>query len=403
MNTMYQGQQGFFEYYRPEVNGSEEKVFRVSAAEEKDPMKMLPQGPKRESTYQHQSYVWTDLDEEEAERLVINGGSLLVLGVAGTGKSYFVSKLRESLKNLGKSVDAISKTHCASERIGGVTADHYVRRHVLHGICTADAIWIDEISQLEHSLWCELNKLKKQFLLSGDFNQFGPIFDSHRGTEIPKDAFEKSRFLHLMAGGNRLILTECRRSETQLFNFYSSLIHGGSRWFTPLAEVLQKAKEQFHFSGSARHNLVISHIKRVKINRELNNYSRPEVARYVPQKAEKGQLCKAQSLWIWAGLELLGCSQASKKGIRNNVIYVVQSWDEEQVVVQRKGKEEQITLTYPQMSLLRLSYAQTYASCQGTEFDEPLRLHDTENKNFTKKHLFVALSRAKRSDMIDLV
>ena len=270
-----------------------------------------------------------------------------------------------------------------------------------HGI-VADCIWVDEISQLEHSLWCELNKLKKQFLLSGDFNQFGPIFDSHRGTEITSDAFEKSRFLHLMAGGNRLILTECRRSETQLFNFYSSLIHGGSRWFTPLAEVLQKAREEFHFSGSATHNLVISHVKRVKINRELNNHFKPEAARFVAQKAEKGQLCKAQNMWIWAGLELLGCSQASKKGLRNNVGYVVQSWDEDGIVVQRKGKEDTISLTFPQMSLLRLSYAQTYASCQGTEYDEPLRLHDTENKNFTKKHLFVALSRAKRSDMIDL-
>ena len=200
-----------------------------------------------------------------------------------------------------------------------------------------------------------------------------------------------------------MILRECRRSEKELFNFYSSLIEGGSRWFNPLKEVLQKAREDFHFQGPARHNLVISHVRRIKINRELNNHFKPEVARFVAQKAEKGQLCKAQNMWIWQGLELLGCSQASKRGIRNNVLYVVQSWDEEQVIIQRKGKEEQITLTYPQMSLLRLSYAQTYASCQGTEFDEPLRLHDTDNRNFTKKHLFVALSRAKRSDMIDLV
>jgi len=223
------------------------------------------------------------------------------------------------------------------------------------------------------------------------------------GTEIAPDSLEKNRILHLLAGGNRLILRECRRSEKELFNFYSSLIHGGNRWFTPLKEVLQKAREEFHFQGPARHNLVISHVKRIKINRELNNYFKPEVNRYVPQKAEKGQLCKTQNMCIWKGLELLGCSQASKKGIRNNVIYIVQSWDDEQVVVQRKGKEDSsISLTFPQMSLLRLSYAQTYASCQGTEFDEPLRLHDTDNRNFTKKHLFVALSRAKRSDMIDL-
>ena len=52
---------------------------------------------------------------------------------------------------------------------------------------------------------------------------------------------------------------------------------------------------------------------------------------------------------------------------------------------------------------MRLSYAQTYASCQGTEFDGTLRLHDTWNKHFTKRHLFVGLSRGKRAQDISVV
>jgi ATP-dependent exoDNAse (exonuclease V) alpha subunit len=55
-------------------------------------------------------------------------------------------------------------------------------------------------------------------------------------------------------------------------------------------------------------------------------------------------------------------------------------------------------LTHPQLTAtMKLPYAQTYASCQGTEFEGTLAIHDSENKHFTMRHLFVALSRAKRS------
>ena len=44
---------------------------------------------------------------------------------------------------------------------------------------------------------------------------------------------------------------------------------------------------------------------------------------------------------------------------------------------------------------LIFAYAQTYASCQGTECDGPVCLWDTSHIYFTRRHLFVGLSRAK--------
>ena len=49
-----------------------------------------------------------------------------------------------------------------------------------------------------------------------------------------------------------------------------------------------------------------------------------------------------------------------------------------------------------------LSFAQTYASCQGTDFEGKLRLHDTTHKFFTRRHLFVGLSRATESGAVDV-
>jgi hypothetical protein len=37
----------------------------------------------------------------------------------------------------------LAKTHTAAVRARGDTADHYVRRHVLHGACAADMLHVD--------------------------------------------------------------------------------------------------------------------------------------------------------------------------------------------------------------------------------------------------------------------
>ena len=88
------------QYYLLESPSEVENVFGVNEAVENDLMKMQPNGPKRQGTYRHEDFQWNDVNTEEAERLVINGQSLLVLGIAGTGKSTFVKKLVESLKQL---------------------------------------------------------------------------------------------------------------------------------------------------------------------------------------------------------------------------------------------------------------------------------------------------------------
>ena len=62
---------------------------------------------------------------------------------------------------------------------------------------------------------------------------------------MPEDAHWRSSLLHTLAGGNRLVLRECRRSERTLFDWYSSLIPGGLRYETPLADVLAEARAAF--------------------------------------------------------------------------------------------------------------------------------------------------------------
>jgi hypothetical protein len=67
---------------------------------------------------------WADLDAAAAESHVRSGGSVLVTGFAGTGKSTWIRSQIEALKADDRTVVVIAKTHNAAMVAGGDTADH---------------------------------------------------------------------------------------------------------------------------------------------------------------------------------------------------------------------------------------------------------------------------------------
>jgi hypothetical protein len=236
------------------ANASHEPVFRSTAAEEKDRMQTEPGLPQRHAEPPDTKMQWRDLEQVAAEERVLRGESLLVLGVAGTGKTHYVQGIAERLRHMGKNVDVISKTHTDSRRAGGVTADHWVRRHILHGTTCCDYLWIDEVSQVEVGILNQIAKLgftPMGFLLSGDFDHFAPISNHWRGSSVREDALERSALLHTLAGGNRVTLTECRRGDRRLFDFYSSLVHG-PRAELPVHTCVAQAKAIFRATAPAR-------------------------------------------------------------------------------------------------------------------------------------------------------
>jgi hypothetical protein len=247
------GQRRLDEYCSMSVPASDELVFRVADATERDLLKMNPGRPARAALYEHRPPSMREVDEGEARRLVINGENLLVEGIAGVGKTHFVQSLVLELRALGKSVAILSKTHVASQRAGGCTADHWVRRHVLHGSPSAQVVWVDEAFQIDTSLLAQFNKIAtRQWLLSGDPHQFPPVFDGWRGAPVAESAFRDSNLLKTLSGGHRLTLTTCHRSDTELFAWYSSLIQGGARFELSLATVLAEARARASASQGLR-------------------------------------------------------------------------------------------------------------------------------------------------------
>ncbi len=99
---------------------------------------------------------------------------------------------------------------------------------------------------------------------------------------------------------------------------------------------------------------------------------------------------------LWPGLQLLGCGGL----VKNQVLYRIQKIEGEELWLE--GLQKPLSFAQAKSSL-RLSFAQTYASVQGTEYSEPLRLHDCGHKFFTRKHLFVGLSRSRSGALVSLV
>jgi hypothetical protein len=268
-----------------------------------------------------------------------------------------------------------------------------VRRHVLHGAATCDYLWIDEISQVDVCLLNQLGKLS-----------FTPVrFPGNcwKGTPVAENALERSALLHTLAGGNCCTLTECRRGDRRLFDFYSSLIAAGSRFELHLRECVAQAKALFVHNGPARWNLVISHRKGVQINRERNSAEAPPHAVLLEVSGKPARGNGAQTVLLWPGIQLFGCVAVEKKGIKNGCLYTVESIDAAAETLTLQGVDGELSFAQAKTCLC-LSYAQTYASCQGSEFGGTLRLHDCGHQFSTKRHLFVGLSRAKQDAQVSL-
>ncbi len=223
---------------------------------------------------------WRDVDPHE---VVARGESLYIEGRPGTGKSHLARELIEILRGQGKKVAVVSKCHTAALNMSGVTVQHFCYKYVLHGSFQGDYVVLDEVSQLELSLWMQLNKLSfvgVKWILLGDFERFPPVGSHiHAGQSLDDDCLQKSILPKLMADDNRCIFHENKRSCLKLFDFYNSLVLNGSRAGLDLKTVLAEARKLFpRKRGWPDTSLVISHAMRRKLNEKQNKAPKPEGA-----------------------------------------------------------------------------------------------------------------------------
>ena len=107
------------------------------------------------------------------------------------------------------------------------------------------------------------------FILCSDFKHFSAVCEHRAGCSVPEGALERSHMVQDVAGGNRLTLTENKRSDQVLFGFYASLSA------CPLADVLQEARIRFPKTSRVATPIVSSHARRRYINMQRNIKEKP--------------------------------------------------------------------------------------------------------------------------------
>ena len=344
---------------------------------------------------------WKDFfQEDEVEKLVLGDHGCCIEGIAGTGKTTLAKRLIQSLRDAGKKVFVCSKMHTTSLLLGGVTVNHLCFKYVNYGTFRGDFLVIDEISQLDLHLWNQLQKLQHmgcKFICLGDYNQFYSISpNTWAGSVLPDTCIQESNLLQILCDNNRICLKEPKRSDVELFNYYASLIDGGSRYQLPLAEVLAEARVKFPAKpGFPDLSLCISHMLRRTLNRQQNRATAP---------ADSLQIQTVDgTVLLHKGLRLLARLQQKKSGCLNNAIYVVRDIQGDHSVnieCEISGRCLEVDMGFVREHM-HLAYCCTIASIQGKTVRGRLRIH-TQHPHFTLRCLFVCASRATSKDLLEI-
>jgi hypothetical protein len=359
---------------------------------------------------------WVDITPEAAMERVNSLKSLLVLGAPGTGKTHWAQQRVQELRAAKKKVVIVTKCHNAVANFGygAMTLDHFCYKYIKNGSCSADIIFLEELTQTNAYLFDELAKLLLKgipIVLLGDWAQYQAIMDTISGCKVDPWALERSDLIRELAGFTRVTMVQNMRSDPPLFDYFCGLSVGAPDE-NDLEDALERGRGMFPVTGGpADYTLVISHKRRKQINQAMNEMLKPEHAvlfEKQPMDAkEEKRLENQQSFYAWEGMRLLGAGAKCKKNVFHTVVAV--SDDELTVAYTSRNdqgleKETLVTLT-PEMALksLRPCWALTYASVQGATLRGRVRLEDTTHKNFNIRHLYVGASRATAASLLEIV
>ena len=343
---------------------------------------------------------WERVEDPVAHCL--QGRSLLLTGLPGTGKTHLARRIVEQLREAGDVVQLVSKTHCAAQNLGlgAQTADHWVRRTVRNGRCQLDWLVIEEVTQMDTGLWADVACVALdrgvRFLLMGDFRQLPAVLDSFAGARVERP-LKDSDLLRDLAGGYCHELTENRRSDERIFQFISWLRVGEAEE-VPLAEAVRLARREFPRPPGQHPDvcLVLSHAHRVQINERENRRLAPADAVVIEHQAPGAPTTNApQTMRVWPGLRLVGAGGKVAKG----TFVRVAAADAERVTLdggQQFAHAELLRHT-------RLCHAITYASCQGLTLRGRVWLLDAGTQHFNLRHLYVGASRATSSELLSVL
>jgi ATP-dependent exoDNAse (exonuclease V) alpha subunit len=312
---------------------------------------------------------------------------VLILGSAGTGKTYLINKIIEKLKD--KKILRLAPTNKSALLIGAETLDKFTHSFVngnTKKYKNIDYVFIDEISMVRELFYQVLITLKYnnpniKFIISGDFYQLPPVND-----RVNK-SYQNSRVLYELVDGQKLELTKCKRSNDELFNICENVKVGN------YVNIKTGNKKSYL-------NICFSNKKRIQINTEcINKYIKENPGEFINiEKLSYDE--NSQDYKLMVGMPLIARINKKSINIVNNEVFEVSKINNNSIIVKNEMKEIEINICDINRTF-NIAYCTTIHKSQGQTFDQQYTIYEWKKLDNTLK--YVALSRSSNINYINII
>ncbi len=111
-------------------------------------------------------------------------------------------------------------------------------------------------------------------------------------------------------------------------------------------------------------------------------------------------------MWIrdsfWPGMNVVGCMDTKRGLLHNGGWYEILAADHSKFRLKAENGCELDISAQEAMAKLRMTWALTYACCQGLTLAGRVRLHDCDHPRMDWRKMNVGLSRGMRSDLVEI-
>lgn len=330
-----------------------------------------------------------------AETIVKSNKGCLILGPAGTGKTYLINEIKKHLENMEAKFKCVAPTNKATLLMNGETLHKFSysllnSKKQLKKYKSIKYLMVDEISMVQEIFYQVLMMLKHynpdlKLIVVGDFGQLPPVND-----RVNK-CYENSRALWELVDGNKLELTKCKRSDDTHFNNCMNVRNG-----KPID------LEKFSYKQETYLNIAFTNNRRKEINETCMTRFLEETKPETTITFEALPYDKnSQEITVCKGAPVIARVNQKSLDIVNNEVFTVIKINDDTITVYNEIKNEIEIPTEKFNKTFYLAFCITIHKSQGATFNEKYTIHEWNKQN--RKMKYVALSRATDEKNIQIV
>jgi len=350
--------------------------------------------------YELNEFYYKTIEESDdysklAENIVKSNKGCLILGPAGTGKTYLINEIKKQLENMEAKFKCVAPTNKATLLMNGETLHKFSysllnSKKQLKKYKSIKYLMVDEISMVQEIFYQVFMMLKHynpelKLIIVGDFGQLPPVND-----RVNRN-YKKSRALYELVDGNKLELTKCKRSDDTHFKNCMNVRNG-----------LPINLDKFEKKENTYLNICFTNETRKTINQECMERFLKETKPDKVIKFEALQYDKnSQALSICQSMPIIARVNSKSLDVVNNEMFVIKKINDDLITISNEMKKDIEIPTDKFNKLFYLAFCITIHKSQGATFENKYTIFEWNKQN--KKMKYVALSRATDEKNIQIV